>query len=355
MGKILKMLGDILFALSINLYNQRCLNKIVEKGTRPVVETSDDELIPRPEIIERLKKIFQPCKSQSSYHMVCGEHGTGKTTLIKIASNEVGCGVIYVDIPANLEELGEAFGRAINFASVDHVSLLGRLMDKPKISEWGSAIRALDYASEVYKAKHDKPMVIVYDNISHLVHKNPDILDILQDNAKHSADDRKYITVFVSSEGSVPRRMQLIEIGDLTEEESMDYLVKKRGIKNIKDAEKIYGLVGGRIVDLKNVADDFCAGKSFEVVKQDILMEVEDKLRTANLLKNYQHYEVGKHVMNVLLRSKELSRIAYEEFFNEPAEAHEILEANIFSYHPEKNIVTFQSRSVEFYVKNIFY
>ena len=124
------IIGDVLFALFINMYNRRCLDKIVEKGTRPVVGVSDDKLIPRPEIIERLKNILQPCKDQSSYYVVCGEHGTGKTTLTRIASNEVGCGVIYVDIPANFEELGEAFRKAINFASVDHVSLLGRLMRK---------------------------------------------------------------------------------------------------------------------------------------------------------------------------------------------------------------------------------
>jgi hypothetical protein len=69
-------------------------------------------------------------------------------------------------------------------------------------------LKALRHASEVYKAKHDKPMVIVYDNVSHLVHENQKILDILQDDAKHSADDRKYIAVFVCSEGSVPRRME---------------------------------------------------------------------------------------------------------------------------------------------------
>jgi hypothetical protein len=74
-------------------------------------------------------------------------------------------------------------------------------------------------------------------------------------------------------------------------------------------------------------------------------------MRTAKLLKNYQHYEVGKRVMNALLESKELSRIAYEEFFDKPAEANEILEANIFSLNPEKNTVTFQSRSIECYIQ----
>ena len=67
---------------------------------------------------------------------------------------------------------------------------------------------AIKRASEVYKVKYGKPPVIVYDNISRIAHKNPEILDILQDDAKDNADDRKYIAVFVSSEGSVPRRME---------------------------------------------------------------------------------------------------------------------------------------------------
>ena len=62
----------------------------------------------------------------------------------------------------------------------------------------------------MYKAKHGKPPVIVYDNISKIVNENPKILDILQDDAKKNADDRKYIAIFVSSssEGSVLQRME---------------------------------------------------------------------------------------------------------------------------------------------------
>jgi hypothetical protein len=40
----------------------------VEKGTRPKIDISDDELVPRPLVIW----------NQSFYHVVCGEHGTGK-------------------------------------------------------------------------------------------------------------------------------------------------------------------------------------------------------------------------------------------------------------------------------------
>ncbi|UZO18307.1 uncharacterized protein OCT59_009623 [Rhizophagus irregularis] len=70
--------GDIIYAWRKNKYNAHLLNKTVEKGTRPIIDISDDELVPRPLVVERLKKIFQPNRNQSFYHVVCGEHGTGK-------------------------------------------------------------------------------------------------------------------------------------------------------------------------------------------------------------------------------------------------------------------------------------
>ena len=79
------------------------------------------------------------------------------------------------------------------------------VVNTPKLSECAKALQIFRHASEVYKAKHNKPMVIVYDNVNHLVHEKPKILDILQDDAKHSADDRLYIAVFVCSEESVQR------------------------------------------------------------------------------------------------------------------------------------------------------
>lgn len=56
-------------------------------------------------------------------------------------------------------------------------------------------------------------------------------------------------------------------------------------------------------------------------------MKVKDKMRAAKLLKNYhQHYEVGKIVIDALLKSKELRRTTYERFFDKPEVANEILE-----------------------------
>lgn len=139
--------GDLFYAWYLNSYNINLFNKTIEKGTRPVVIIGEDELVPRPVAIEQLKKILLPHKEQSFYYLVCGEHGTGKTILTKIASNEVGedkkkgiqggCGVIYIDIPSNEkkekdfdEEFGEAFGRVLNFKFEENISFLGQLMKK---------------------------------------------------------------------------------------------------------------------------------------------------------------------------------------------------------------------------------
>jgi hypothetical protein len=55
----------------------------------------------------------------------------------------------------------------------------------------------------------------------------------------------------------------VIEISDLNEKESMKYLVEKCGI-NEEEAKRLYELVGGRIEDLKSVANKSLAGQTFE-------------------------------------------------------------------------------------------
>ena len=66
-------------------------------------------------------------------------------------------------------------------------------------------MKAFQNAAKAYKVKYDRPMVIVYDNVSRL---DPNIIRTLQNSAKDNADSRTYIAVFVSSEGTVPKIME---------------------------------------------------------------------------------------------------------------------------------------------------
>lgn len=75
--------------------------------------------------------------------MICGEHGTGKTTLTRIAAREAGqdkdkdvqggMGIIYVEVPADLENIddfGIAFGKSLNFAFQKYISYSAQAIQK---------------------------------------------------------------------------------------------------------------------------------------------------------------------------------------------------------------------------------
>lgn len=82
-------------------------------------------------------------------------------------------------------------------------------------------------------------------------------------------------------------------------------------------------------------------------------MKVEGRLRAAKLLEGHEYYDTGMLLINTLLDKKKLTRTAYERLFSNPIEADEVLEKNIFAYHPENHTVTFQSRSVEYYFERV--
>ncbi|CAB4383260.1 unnamed protein product [Rhizophagus irregularis] len=172
--------GDIIYAWRKNKYNIHLLNKTVEKGTRPKIDISDDELVPRLLVVERLKKNFQPNRNQTFYHVVCGGHGTGKTTLTRIASREIGqdkdkiqgrMGDIYVEIssdPEDIEHFGKAFGKPLDFRFEEHISFTAQLIlgDNGEVyrrPKWRRALEAFKNAGTVHKAKHNKLPVIVYE------------------------------------------------------------------------------------------------------------------------------------------------------------------------------------------------
>uniref|UniRef100_U9TCH0 Uncharacterized protein n=1 Tax=Rhizophagus irregularis (strain DAOM 181602 / DAOM 197198 / MUCL 43194) TaxID=747089 RepID=U9TCH0_RHIID len=249
-----------------------------------------------------LKGILQPNEDQSFYHVVSGEHGTGKTILIKIASNEVGQDDKGTQggmgVPANIEKFAEEFAKAIDFSFEKCVSFTALL--KRNI-------------------------------VGHT--------DILQKDDKDNADKRNYIAVFVSSEGKVPKKMQSQSSWSRAKQwwKSVILINKIFNSKmqyQCRRVKKAIQFSWSYYRTEKSVTDDFLNGQTFE--KQEILMKVLDKLRTAKLLEGHD---------------LKLTRTAHERFFNNPIEvdeADDIPEKNIFTYHPENSTVTFQSRSIEY-------
>ncbi|CAG8783923.1 20780_t:CDS:2, partial [Gigaspora rosea] len=336
-----------------NFYNDYLLYKTVENGNNPEPDVSEDMIVPRLQTLASLMDMFQPQgKHLANYHVVVGEHGTGKTTLSIIAARKVGRGVIYVKIKGNtedLEGLGNALGKAINFK--ESVSLTGYLTRKimgsdsiqPGGSKWESALDAFERAAAVYKKKYKQPPVLVFDNISVLSKSNPKILDQLQENAKESADEKKYIVVFVTSDGSVPKRMlarsawsragkDILEIGDLTENEAIDYLTNKHKVCNDTEAKKLYELIGGRLATLNYAA---LSKLSYEEIKKAIFIELERKFSIAEIDRGQLNHKKAKQILKALLQSND-KEISYR-ILQEMAEGNTVLDTllsnNILSYH----------------------
>ncbi|CAG8606125.1 13791_t:CDS:2, partial [Funneliformis mosseae] len=351
---------DFGLACSRSLYNENRLIKTIERGTKLITDISEDEFIPRSIILKQLKEILQPTNYHSSYHMICGEFGTGKTILIKMASKEVGHGINYVDVPSDIKDFGTAFGEALNFAFEEDITLtrqlirkigIGTTNEESNIPKWKRALNAFKRIAKVYKAKHNKPPVIIYDNVNRLARMDPDILYVLQDDAKDNADNRSYIAVFVSSEGVLPKLMKArsawsraitppMEISDISEEESMKYLIEKRKIDE-EMAKELYQLVGGRILELKTIANGILAGQSIEDIKKQKLIEIGQKFFSAKLLKKQKYHEIGKRAINTLLVSKEININIFIDFFeNNDAEIEEyqkVLGNNVFAYRPSRD------------------
>ncbi|CAG8580860.1 8068_t:CDS:2 [Diversispora eburnea] len=211
---------DLSFTWYWSINNERLLLKILKKGTKPEANIANEEL-----------------------------------------------GVIYFNIPEDLtiEKFGVALGEVLNFTFEKHISFTSQLINKilgitpDRLKKWERVLEAFKRTSTLYKKKYGKPPVIIYDSISLLILDYLKILDTLQDGAKTGVDERKFTAVFVTSEAN----KLIIEIGDISKKETMEYLIKKCEINSV-EAERLYDLVGGYLVNLKSVADKSLAGQFFE-------------------------------------------------------------------------------------------
>lgn len=71
-----------------------------------------------------------------------------------------------------------------------------------------------------------------------------------------------YVILILARSSWSRAKKPAIEIGDLSKEESIRYLLK-RGVRE-EEAKRFYELVGGRILDLKYVADESLTGQTFK-------------------------------------------------------------------------------------------
>jgi hypothetical protein len=71
-------------------------------------------------------------------------------------------------------------------------------------------------AAYYYMRKHNRPIVLILDQVNRIAKQDPDFLGILQDFAKDHADRGSIIIVFIASEGLHHNFCDVRRYSDLT-------------------------------------------------------------------------------------------------------------------------------------------
>jgi len=302
----------------------------LKKG--PVFEELIDHIIPRKPLI-------------------VGEHGTGKTSLIKLAINGINepKGIVYVDIPLRCDlevnvtqAMQEALGWNPEYSS-----------ESPSLEE---VLKVFTKLAIKYKHEYNRVPVLIIDNANRLAQKQQELLNLFQDYAKLATDNERVSVVFVSSEGRIPHQMMLrsswsrhgriIEIGDVSKEEAMQYL-KLRNIDK-KQAEQIYELVGGRMIHLKIICDNIEGVSTLKAIRQMMFLDAESALESTGINPGRPYHKDGAVIIRELLKKGSISKHTYYDLVNADT-ADKLLEGNVFAMQVNSKEVNFQSTVIKRY------
>ena len=87
--------------------------KIKQKFNCPIAITVGiKDYVVRSDTEAFLKMILTP-KEVENYWIISGEHGTGKTTTVQKVCQDIGKGIIYVDVPENVADFKNSLANAL--------------------------------------------------------------------------------------------------------------------------------------------------------------------------------------------------------------------------------------------------
>eukprot|EP01128_Nolandella_sp_AFSM9_P005978 TRINITY_DN299_c0_g1_i1.p1 TRINITY_DN299_c0_g1~~TRINITY_DN299_c0_g1_i1.p1 ORF type:complete len:443 (+),score=106.59 TRINITY_DN299_c0_g1_i1:32-1330(+) len=375
-GGLATWLGiDALYVWHIERKRIPTVLRSFEKGSTSLGLALKEPYFPRPQEEAILRTITSPHRG-GFFNLVVGEHGTGKTTVVRRACQQTGAGVVYTRVPELLPEFAHNLAEAVNYDLDVHISfwnqIRSRFFASPKkqptsqLGEVGTVCNAIAEAASLYEAKHKKPAVLVIDNLTKLAKSDVETFQYLVEFAKYQADEHNLVVNFVASEGNTPQRLkemsersrlqEIIEIGDLSHSESVHYLTGRDVDESV--ASSVVSFSGGRISLLKDAQQGLLQNESVEDIKSRFLTLAKDEFGRSRLSLPEDPTELTKRQIKAWSQiisivdspNKEIPHRAFVKSVGDDERANHFLQQNIFAYHAKRDTVSLQSTPIELYV-----
>jgi archaellum biogenesis ATPase FlaH len=310
----------------------------------------------------QISTLLNTTRKSGNYFIINGEHGVGKSTLLKEACKIYRSGVIYVSVDFDVKTFGRKFGHAVGFNFDEDVTPLVLLYKtigvtnrlELKIDEpIGSFFRMAPFlinAARAYKENNGRTPVVIIDNVNRLSDDN--LLD-LQRFAKDCADQKALVVIFVTSETNVLRVLQsvgewsrkagVLEIRDIDDEHAIEYLIKEGCVSPEEARLIVTNITGGRFSLLR------VAKSTYEETKTLIFRDIRRVFKEAGLLDDHHH--PAWQVIHAILGSptRSITDEQFEDFISRDIEQ-KIFKFKIFSGHAD-GTVSMNSRATESFAR----
>ncbi|KHJ34289.1 putative p-loop containing nucleoside triphosphate hydrolase [Erysiphe necator] len=242
-----------------------------EKNTSNNQPDAEDHWILRDEQ-EKINDIVNG-KITGHYHLLIGEKGTGKSSMLLDAMRNVnsdGCSML--EAHADLEIFRVRLGKAIDFEF--HEDYIGSYFsergprDSTPILDIERAFNKLEKVALRRKRRGNSPLVLIINSIHFLRddHDGRDLIELLQQRAEKWAANNLVTMIFSSDEYWVyerfkqfATRMEVTAISDLPKSRAISALAKYRQkyfhqTPSNSILEEVFKRIGGRLIFLNRVA-----------------------------------------------------------------------------------------------------
>lgn len=241
-------------------------------------EIEDDDWIFRGEqaVVDRIVD----GTAQGHYHLITGEKGTGKTSMLLKAMRKIdGDGVAMLEANADIEIFRTRLGKALNYEF--HEDYIGSLFsfkgprESTSLLEIERAFNKMEKIALRRRSRVGKPLLLII-NRSHLLHDNDEgrqLLQVIQQRAELWAASRLVTVVFVSDEywieerlrpfatrmrvlpvHDVPRSVVVPSLRDFRARHFGEVGGRFEGEEGDARLQRVYDKVGGRMRFLSQVA-----------------------------------------------------------------------------------------------------